>query len=265
LFIASGQQVLKISSDGDTVWSVTVPFAQGTGCRWLSAWKAIVPEKRGGLYWLNACNDSLYYVTAHGQLSRLRLPGTSNPNLSPNTIGVFTDASGGLVWADIGGLAQRYDSLGRPLWGASPLVYRSDPENADFEAYWGDNNGGIIATFWSPRRGLCAQHTGRYGRPGIVPFIQNPTPPGEFALSQNYPNPFNPSTKIRYTVPSRQEVSIEIYDLLGRKVEQLVHELKEPDSYEAEWNADGIASGVYVYRMKAGESVIVVKKMMLVR
>ncbi len=89
--------------------------------------------------------------------------------------------------------------------------------------------------------------------------------PIAFMLEQNYPNPFNPSTKIRYTVPSRQEVSIEIYDLLGRKVEQLVHELKEPGSYEAEWNADGIASGVYMYRMKAGESVIVVKKMMLVR
>jgi hypothetical protein len=263
-FTAPANRVTKIGPEGDTVWNISVPAPQDS-CRSMSAWKILVPDERGGVFYPLACNDSLYHINATGQLSRLKFPGTSDPRLSRNTIGIFSDGNGGLVWADIIGLAQRYDSLGRPLWGASRLVYRSDPENAYFSAYWGDNNGGIIATFWSTSRGLCVQHTGRYGRAGIVPVVPQQMLQVEFTLSQNYPNPFNPSTKIKYAVASRQNVAIDIYDLLGRRVEQIVNQSKEPGSYEAEWNAGGIASGVYVYRMKAGENVIAVKRMMLIR
>ncbi len=257
-------RVTKIGPEGNTVWNITVPAPQDS-CRGMSAWKILVPDERGGVFYLLACNDSLYHINAIGQLSRLKFAGTSNPRLSRNTIGVFSDGNGGLVWADISGLAQRYDSLGRPLWGASPIVYRSDPENADFEAYWGDNNGGIIATFWSPSRGLCAQHTGRYGRVGVVPVIQLPPLPEEFSLSQNYPNPFNPSTRIKYIVPTRSQVTIDIYDLLGKHIDQLVNGLKEPGSHEIDWKAGDVASGVYIYRMKSGERIVAVKKMMLIR
>ena len=85
-----------------------------------------------------------------------------------------------------------------------------------------------------------------------------------FALEQNYPNPFNPETVIRYDIPSASRVMITIYDALGRRVTQLVDRDHVPGFYKAEWNASGMASGVYYYRIVAGDFVSV-KKMMLVR
>jgi hypothetical protein len=88
--------------------------------------------------------------------------------------------------------------------------------------------------------------------------------PGDFLLHQNYPNPFNPSTTITYSVSSRQSIVLSICDLLGREVATLVNETKEPGSYEATWDATGQASGMYFYRLKAGEFVAT-RKLVLVR
>jgi hypothetical protein len=79
--------------------------------------------------------------------------------------------------------------------------------------------------------------------------------PTEFALSQNYPNPFNPSTTISYEVPvgTRYAVSLHVFDVLGRLVATLVNEAKEPGRYSARWEAGNVASGMYYYRLEAGE------------
>jgi FG-GAP-like repeat/Secretion system C-terminal sorting domain/Immunoglobulin domain len=77
--------------------------------------------------------------------------------------------------------------------------------------------------------------------------------PATFALHQNYPNPFNPSTRIRFEIPKTSNVRITIYDILGRQVARLSDELREPGSYEVQWNAAKSASGVYMCRMEAGE------------
>jgi beta-1,2-mannobiose phosphorylase / 1,2-beta-oligomannan phosphorylase len=79
--------------------------------------------------------------------------------------------------------------------------------------------------------------------------------PGAFLLAQNYPNPFNPKTEIRYEVSGISEVKITVYDLLGREVAVLVNERKQPGSYEVSFDASGLASGVYMYRMQAGNFV----------
>lgn len=76
--------------------------------------------------------------------------------------------------------------------------------------------------------------------------------PAEFALKQNYPNPFNPSTTIRYQVAGQGFVSIKLYNLLGQQVATLVSEEKAPGTYELRWDAEGIPSGVYLYRMQSG-------------
>jgi hypothetical protein len=79
--------------------------------------------------------------------------------------------------------------------------------------------------------------------------------PDEFMLAQNYPNPFNPSTTIQFTLPvgTYNYTSLRVYDLLGREVATLVNEAKAPGNYEATWDATGQASGVYFYRLQAGE------------
>jgi len=88
--------------------------------------------------------------------------------------------------------------------------------------------------------------------------------PTEFDLNQNYPNPFNPSTIIKYAVPESSPVSIRIYDLTGQEVTVLVNEVKQAGTYELEFNAENLASGVYIYRMIAG-SFVQVKKMSLLK
>jgi hypothetical protein len=75
--------------------------------------------------------------------------------------------------------------------------------------------------------------------------------PRDFVLHQNYPNPFNPSTTVKYAVPKTSLVSIKVYDLTGQEVATLVNEMQEAGTYEVNFDARNLASGVYVYRMIA--------------
>jgi len=88
--------------------------------------------------------------------------------------------------------------------------------------------------------------------------------PMEYNLAQNYPNPFNPSTTISYSIVERANVSVVIYDAIGRTIETLVNEVKEPGKYEITWNADSYSSGVYFYKLTSGDFVST-KKMLLVK
>jgi hypothetical protein len=88
--------------------------------------------------------------------------------------------------------------------------------------------------------------------------------PDEFTLSQNYPNPFNPVTVINYQLPKSSDVKLSIYDILGQKVDVLVNESQNAGNHKIEWNASAFPSGVYFYRMEAGDFVSN-KKMILVK
>jgi predicted nucleotidyltransferase len=88
--------------------------------------------------------------------------------------------------------------------------------------------------------------------------------PSEFRLSQNYPNPFNPSTTIRYDVPGAARVTLRVYDMLGREVAVLVDENKARGAYEVKWDGGTLATGVYLYRLTAGEFDHV-RKMLLIK
>jgi endo-1,4-beta-xylanase len=152
-------------------------------------------------------------------------------------------------------------------------------------------------TFWGYREGemwkptcYLVRYTGT-ARPALLwlaQYIQsNPqtgvedapaTTPSQFSLEQNYPNPFNPTTSIGYSVGvvglpagqaggqssvSSSHVRLAVYDLLGREVAVLVDEGKQPGVYTATWNAAGMASGVYFYRLTAGNSVATRKLIVL--
>jgi len=86
----------------------------------------------------------------------------------------------------------------------------------------------------------------------------------EFALSQNFPNPFNPSTKINFTLPKAEYTYLRIYDILGRDVKTLVNEQLNAGEYQIDFDAKDMASGMYYYRLQAGDN-ITVKKMVLVK
>jgi hypothetical protein len=85
-----------------------------------------------------------------------------------------------------------------------------------------------------------------------------------FSLSQNYPNPFNPITTIKFDLPKTCEASLKIFNILGEEVSTLVSDRLSAGSYSYEWDASSLASGVYLYRLKAGEYVET-RKMVIMR
>ncbi len=102
--------------------------------------------------------------------------------------------------------------------------------------------------------------------PVLADVEQGASLPHSPALQQNYPNPFNPSTTIGYTVTGLGSgwVRLSVHDLLGREVAVLVNERKEPGSHSVNWNASGMASGVYLYNLTAG-SFVQTRKMVYTR
>jgi hypothetical protein len=109
---------------------------------------------------------------------------------------------------------------------------------------------------------------------GIINWYENPViinvqddvnaVPVEYLLSQNYPNPFNPATTIHFQIPELSFVTLKVYDVLGSKVGTIVNEEKPIGSYEVEFDADNLPSGVYFYRLQAGDFQQV-KKMVLIK
>lgn len=86
----------------------------------------------------------------------------------------------------------------------------------------------------------------------------------EFKLQQNFPNPFNPSTSIQYAIASSQFVTLKVYDVLGNEIAALVDEEKQAGVYEVEFNAAGLSSGIYFYKL-VSESFSQTNKMILMK
>jgi hypothetical protein len=87
--------------------------------------------------------------------------------------------------------------------------------------------------------------------------------PIQFSLAQNFPNPFNPSTTIAYSLPTASKVVLTVFDISGRVVRTLVNETQAAGTYRATLNADGLASGVYIYRLAAGNQIAARKLVLL--
>ena len=88
--------------------------------------------------------------------------------------------------------------------------------------------------------------------------------PENFELAQNYPNPFNPSTKIRFSLLNASNVRLTVYNVLGQQVETLVNGFRNTGTYEVTWDASHLTSGVYIYRLEAG-NIVISKKMLLLK
>jgi len=159
---------------------------------------------------------------------------------------------------------------------------------------WSSANGGGIVYDSSTHYKLCGSvgqfAAGKDSNTGPVtapfcysgfwnPWVRMTTPveweevgqtelPKEFDLRQNYPNPFNPNTVIEYALPKSAHVTIEIYNLLGQKVNVLMDEDQKVGFYRVDWDGkdkDGgeLASGIYFYRIQAGDFVKCKKMIML--
>jgi hypothetical protein len=106
---------------------------------------------------------------------------------------------------------------------------------------------------------------------GRVLYSYSPTDveelPGEiktYSLSNNYPNPFNPSTTIKYQIPKSGLVTLKVYNVLGKEITTLVNEEKSVGSYEITFDASGLSSGIYFYKLSA-DNFQQTKKMILLK
>ncbi|HEX2982436.1 MAG TPA: T9SS type A sorting domain-containing protein, partial [Ignavibacteriales bacterium] len=94
--------------------------------------------------------------------------------------------------------------------------------------------------------------------------------PTEFKLANNYPNPFNPSTRINYSVPKAANVSIAVYNILGKRIATLTNRPHNPGNYSVTWNGTNdeglkVSSGIYFYTLTSDNSVSIIKKMILMK
>jgi hypothetical protein len=156
-------------------------------------------------------------------------------------------------------------SVGSPCIDAGdPDTVYNDPEDP--------NNLGFA--LW-PAMGTLRNDMGAYGGPNAASWTITVTAveddkdegmktPTDFELAQNYPNPFNPSTTIQYSIKERSLVELVLYDILGAQVVVLVNEEQEAGNYKINFNDGRLVSGVYFYRLKAG-NFIETKKMVLLK
>lgn len=114
---------------------------------------------------------------------------------------------------------------------------------------WSVGNGGSISKMTEAPVGISSSNNGI---------------PNEYTLEQNYPNPFNPVTTINYSIPKACHVQITLYDVTGKKITGIVDEYKPAGTYSINFDASHLASGMYFYRIEAGDFAAV-KKMMLVK
>jgi len=98
----------------------------------------------------------------------------------------------------------------------------------------------------------------------VTDIGENASKPVLYKLYDNYPNPFNPSTTLRYSLPEASLTSIKIYDAVGKEVAVVVNEMKTAGTYQIEFNAVGLSSGIYYYSIQAG-TFSETKKMILMK
>ena len=179
----------------------------------------------------------------------------------------FSDANSGMFRA----LAKRYlnnslafDVVNTPMTGLTPLTGTSDMIPPLTLKRIEIQLAGDLVQGQSTSGTIYVDNL-RLKYPGTVTDVeQTPLLPALFRLEQNFPNPFNPATTIQYDVPSRTHVALVVYNVLGQRVAELVHEEKDAGHYAIRFDASSLSSGVYLYRLQAG-SYVQTRKLVLLK
>ena len=203
-------------------------------------------------YGIKADDDGNFYLAGHFEGS--------------SYFGDTTLVSSGMT--DI--FCAKYDSLGNCIWAAK--AGGSDEEwGADIAL---NNQGDIFLSGWYASSFTFGDtlitntdatdvYVIKLTESEINSINKRPNYPFQYKLYQNYPNPFNPSTKIRFTISKSEKVRIEVFNLLGQKIETLINKQMPTGLHEIDYNVTELSSGIYLYRIKAGEFQEVRKMILL--
>lgn len=151
--------------------------------------------------------------------------------------GIFASTNFGANWTNVSG------NLGASFHAGKLQVYEND-------LYASTSTLSVIKASISGLVGIATQ--------------SNNVVPEKFSLYQNYPNPFNPSTAINFDIPKRGNIKLEIFDLSGKLIEELLNEEKTAGTYSVNFNAENLSSGVYIYKL-TGTEFSQIRKMMLIK
>lgn len=250
-----------------------------------------LPTYGGGGIWFNGSvagnrveNNTIFWNSSTGTVNTgvngrgggVLAIGGSTINSRNNIIGGNSQTTGGQVtgvgatvlatYSDIeGGFAGVGNINENPMFAdTSYYLQPNSPcvDAGDTSAVFNDppNPGNPLLARW-PAHGGRRNDIGAYGGPwgGIIATIltsvverRGEGVPDRVALFQNYPNPFNPTTTIAYELSEGGEVSLKVFDLLGKQVATLVEGVQQPGAYRVTWNARDISTGVYIYKLSAG-------------
>jgi photosystem II stability/assembly factor-like uncharacterized protein len=258
-FFTTLQNIFK-TTDGGLNWYIVFNDSYGyefdniqfvnTQTGWIAASKTIYSyifkTTNGGENWYNSIIDSnnTYYIN---NILFMTSENNGYLSISPNLQSmvnnkIYKTTNGGINWFILS------------------YVYH----NPIISMYFVNNNIGWIGGGQSINTYGRATifKTTNGGQIGIIP-ISN-TIPERFTLSQNYPNPFNPLTQIKFDIPKSSFINLTIYDAMGREISVLVNENLQAGSYSVDWDASAYPSGVYFYKIIAGE-YIQTRKMVLVK
>lgn len=164
---------------------------------------------------------------------------------------------------DTVGIAVRFNTLGPRYFGTGTPPY-STYSDANLTLVTGDGRSAPFTTTgtWFASRALVGEVHYTFSTTDVKETGQGV--PAAFALSQNYPNPFNPSTTIKFSIPAKEYVTLKIFNTIGQLVATLHDGELNAGLFETSWNASTIASGVYFYRLQAG-NFSQTKKLMLIK
>jgi photosystem II stability/assembly factor-like uncharacterized protein len=144
-------------------------------------------------------------------------------------------------------------------WQKLGFVQGNGNSNSQKEYSYSDNN--LVGGSKFQYRLKQIDNDGKFEYSEIVEVEVIPT---KFALYQNYPNPFNSRTTFRYSIPNETKIIIKVYDILGKEIESFVNEERPIGTYELNWNAANLPSGIYFYMLQAG-SFVDTRKMILLK
>jgi photosystem II stability/assembly factor-like uncharacterized protein len=237
---------LFISTNGGNIWNETQP-AENYDAMWYTT-----SMSSDGIKIIAGVNGGRLYISTDGGTSWNETQPAGNTNESWNTTSMSLDGTS--IIAGVYGGRLYISTDGGSSWnetqpfGNNNVQWRTSAMNSD---------GSKMIAASSPGR-LYLYNKDVTSAKGPQQLL-----PKEYNLSQNYPNPFNPTTTIDYQLPKAGNVTLRVYDILGREVTTLVNGFVQAGYYKTQFNASNLASGIYIYELRVNDYRSVKKLMLL--